>query len=137
MQHNAAQGHQLPIIVRELLAGHNTKAQGCEDCQMSSENTRQIDGDVALPGLVDGGACIQDAISDTSKTVMGCEDIASVQSEPPLPKIRHACNVADQEASFPRGCIATRASVLEDIQNVMLLNGGYWARCCKFRDSVV
>jgi len=26
MLHNAAQGHQLPIIVRELLAGHNTKA---------------------------------------------------------------------------------------------------------------
>ena len=26
MLHNAAQGHQLPIIVRELVAGHNTKA---------------------------------------------------------------------------------------------------------------
>ncbi len=23
------------------------------------------------------------------------------------------------------------------LQNVVLLNGGYWARCCKFRDSVV
>jgi hypothetical protein len=53
---------------------------------MSSEVARQIGGDVALPGLADGGACIWDAISGTSSTARGSGDVANVQSEPPLPK---------------------------------------------------
>ncbi len=37
MRHNSPPGHQLPIILRELLAGHNTGAQGYENSKVSSE----------------------------------------------------------------------------------------------------